>query len=453
MKKLFGTDGIRGIANQYPMTSEVAVQVGRAVAQAYVTPQAKDIIIAQDTRQSAEMLASGLISGILSAGGNARPIGVAPTPAVASLTQSSPKAVAGVMISASHNPYQDNGIKIFKGDGYKLTDAEEAQLESTIESMAPKSFRIPGNTAMGKINTYPQGADEYTQFLLECTDDTSFLKGINLVLDCSHGATYQVAPRLFESLGAKVEALSNAPNGTNINENCGSQHPQKLADKVRQTQAHAGLAFDGDGDRLIAVDERGQVLTGDQIILSCANHLKSYEKLLNNTVVTTVMSNLGLRLALKDNQIHHAIADVGDRYVLEMMKSTGACLGGEDSGHMIFLGDHVTGDGILSGIRLLEAMVMGNTPLSKFRDMMKVYPQVLINVQVREKPPLEQFPIIMEMVSKVEAQLGDQGRVLLRYSGTSSKCRIMVEGPDHGITETYAKDLADIVESELGHGH
>jgi len=452
MKKLFGTDGIRGVANRHPMTIEVAARVGRALAGRYCTARAKNILIAQDTRQSGDMLASSLVAGILSAGGNACPLGILPTPAVSRLAFASADNVAGVMISASHNPYQDNGLKIFKGDGYKLSDEEEALLESAMARLGSGSGTGSDDGIIGRIIPYDQGASEYLEFLTGCADNPQFLKGTRLILDCSNGATFRVARQLYASLGAEVATLSDDPDGTNINAGCGSQHPETLSAAVVQQQAHAGLAFDGDGDRLIAVDEQGQVLSGDQIILACALNLKSKGELANNTLVTTVMSNLGLRRALETHGISHCMADVGDRYVLQMMQFQGSCLGGEDSGHMIFLNDHHTGDGLLSGIRLLEAMRARQSRLSDLRGLMQTYPQVLINIPVKSKPPLDQFPAIARAVQGAEAQLQEDGRVLLRYSGTSLKCRVMVEGPHQAVTESLAQQIAGVVQKELGCG-
>ncbi|MGB5987239.1 MAG: phosphoglucosamine mutase [Desulfobacterales bacterium] len=450
MEKLFGTDGIRGIANHHPMTIEVAVGVGRTLARIYCSAETNQVIIGQDTRQSGDMLVSGVMAGVLSAGGDARPLGVIPTPGVAYLTRASSRAAAGVMISASHNPFEDNGIKIFKRDGFKLSDEEERRLESVMAQGETQSRTNPVNHPMGSTKPYPQGSADYVRCLRNCAENFRVLDGLKLILDCSHGATYQVAGELFASLGAEVDPRFVSPNGTNINAGCGSQHPKQLAAEVVHQKAHAGLAFDGDGDRLIAVDETGAILSGDQIILACALNLKSKGRLSANTVVTTVMSNLGLRRALRENQIDHCMADVGDRYVLEMMKKTGACLGGEDSGHMIFLHDHTTGDGLLSAVRLLEAMLARRSKLSQLRELMKVYPQVLINVPVKAKPPLEQFPKISQIVEQVESRLGDEGRVLLRYSGTSFKCRVMVEGPSRELTASLAETIAAAVKKELG---
>ena len=450
MEQLFGTDGIRGVANHHPMTIEVAAAVGRAIAQTYCTSDARGIVVARDTRQSGDMLAYGLISGILAAGGDACPVGVAPTPAVSYLTAVS-ESVAGVMISASHNPYQDNGIKVFKGDGFKLDDAEERKLEAKINAPTKTSApQLDSRRSIGQVVPWHQGPREYVRFLVECARNRDFLKGIKLVLDCSNGATYKVAKQLYSSFGAQVIEMFIDPDGFNINAGCGSQHPEKLSAAVVANQAHAGLAFDGDGDRLIAVDERGKVLTGDQILLACALDLKARGELHGNTVVTTVMSNLGLRQALQANQISHHMAAVGDRYVLEMMSSTGACVGGEDSGHMIFLNDHRTGDGMLTGIRLLEAVAARGCALSELRGLMQVHPQILINVSVNTKPPLDEYPSINKVVRAAEARLGDTGRVLLRYSGTSNKCRVMVEGPRRDLTEILAKKIAALVERELG---
>ena len=451
MKKLFGTDGIRGVANQYPMTAEMAVRVGRTVA-AYFMDKGSPakVIVGKDTRLSGDMLESAMIAGICSTGADAWVAGVLPTPGIAHLAASF-RANAGIMISASHNPYYDNGIKVFDGEGFKLSDSQEAEIEKNILNGEPETLNKEPNKT-GTCQNIPQANSDYIAFLKNSMPAGIFFKGLKIVLDCSNGATYRVAPQLFAELGAEVESLAVEPNGININDGCGSQHPENLIKAVKASRADVGLAFDGDGDRLIAVDETGNVLTGDHILAICAKNMSQKGTLKNNLVVSTVMSNMGLGSTLKKMGIQHEMAQVGDRYVVERMLSTGAVLGGEDSGHMIFADCHTTGDGIMTALKLIEAMKTQNQSLSKLSQIMKVYPQVLMNVDVEEKPHIESVPELMEVIQSVEAQLGDDGRVLVRYSGTQPLCRVMVEGPDEGTTRKFCTQIADIVKNSIGSG-
>jgi len=373
---------------------------------------------------------------------------VLPTPGVAFLTRSL-QAAAGIMISASHNPFFDNGIKVFRGDGFKLSDQEEAEIEKIIlaQKMASNATR---RDKPGTIHRIRGAGSHYTEFLKKTMPAGFSLKGINSVLDCANGATHEVAPEIFEDLDAGVEAMFIEPDGKNINENCGSQHPESLALRVRETGADIGLAFDGDGDRLIAVDETGTTLSGDQILALCAKTLKQNAKLSNNCVVSTVMSNLGLGLALKEMGIKHIIADVGDRYVMQQMIKNGAVLGGEDSGHMIFRDHHTTGDGLLTALKLIECMQAESKPLSELKNIMTLFPQVLINVKVKHKPDIERIPEIRAEIESVKNKLDGKGRVLVRYSGTQPECRIMVEGPSEKETRTYCRQIADVVAEKLG---
>jgi phosphoglucosamine mutase len=449
MKKLFGTDGIRGMANEHPITAEMALRVGRAVA-GYFAETGRDskIIIGKDTRLSGDMLESGIVAGVCAAGGNAYLTGVLPTPGVAVLTAAL-KAAAGIVISASHNPYYDNGIKLFKGDGYKLSDETEIEIEKMILDQSPPS----GTNSLRKIGTahhYRSARADYITFLKNTLPDGKPFQGLKIALDCSNGATYRIAPELFAELGAEVESLAVQPDGININDECGSEHPEALIRAVVKSKAAIGLAFDGDGDRLIAVDETGQVLSGDHILAICARDLKQKGRLKNNFVVSTVMSNMGLGAALKQMQIHHETASVGDRYVMEKMIACGAVLGGEDSGHMIFGDYHTTGDGVLTALKLIEAMQAENKPLSEMSNIMTPYPQVLINVEVDAKPAIETVPQIFEAIRSVESDLGEQGRVLVRYSGTQPLCRVMVEGPDESKTRSYCEQISDIIKNIIG---
>ncbi len=449
MGKLFGTDGIRGKAGEYPMTEEMALRVGRAVAMTFKEPgKPSKIIVGRDTRLSGPMLESALVSGICSVGADTGLAGVIPTPGVAFLA-SSMKADAGIVISASHNPYYDNGIKIFNGSGYKLTDQKEAEIEELVIDILSAKQDKPSPNA-GRVSIESEMLKDYFSFLKDMLPSHLSFKGLKIVLDCANGATCPIAPDLFSELGAQFEALATKPDGKNINEGCGSEHPEALIERVLKTKADLGLAFDGDGDRLIAVDEKGDVLSGDQILAICAKDLKQKGRLKNNLVVSTVMSNMGLGAALHKMGIRHETSKVGDRYVMEKMIATGAILGGEDSGHMIFADDHTSGDGILTALKLIEAMQSGNENLSMLRKVMTVYPQVLINVEVHTKPDINTVPAIADAIKSVEYELGERGRVLVRYSGTQPLCRVMVEGPSAAETQRYCKQLSEIIKEKIG---
>ena len=449
MGKLFGTDGIRGAANEYPMTAEMAVRVGRAVATIFKGHSGKPkIIIGRDTRLSGQMLESAMVAGICSAGGDAHLTGVLPTPGVA-FTAAAVNAAAGVVISASHNPFYDNGIKLFKGDGYKLSDEEEAEIEKLIltENRPERSQTV---RETGTVIMQNDASQNYIAFLKRTLPADHSLNGLKIVLDCANGATYRTAPQLFSDLGAEVEVLGVDPDGKNINRDCGSEHPDSLIQRVLATRAVIGLALDGDGDRLIAVDEKGQILSGDHILLICANLMNGQGRLKNQCVVSTVMSNIGLGVAFKKMGIRHEKSKVGDRYVMEKMRACGAAIGGEDSGHMIFADHHTTGDGSLTGLKLIEAMQTENKPLSELSRMMSHFPQVLINVDVDSKPDIESVPEIVAAIKSVETELGDRGRVLVRYSGTQPICRVMVEGPSEGDTQRYCQQISDIIIKVIG---
>ena len=449
MGKLFGTDGIRGTANEYPMTAEMAVRVGRAVATFFRDHSGKPkIIIGRDTRLSGQMLESAMVAGICSVGGDAYLTGVLATPGVA-FTASAAKADAAVVISASHNPFYDNGIKLFRGNGYKLSDEKEAEIEKLIldERMVDRSQTV---RETGTVIMQNDASENYITFLKSTLPANLSLKGLKLVLDCANGATFRTAPQLFSDLGAEVVILGVDPDGKNINHHCGSEHTDDLIKMVLETRADIGLALDGDGDRLIAVDEKGHVLSGDHILLICANLIKRQGRLKKQCVVSTVMSNMGLGVAFKKMGIRHEKSKVGDRYVMEKMNACGAVIGGENSGHMIFADHHTTGDGSLTGLKLIEAMQAENKPLSELSRMMSSYPQVLINVEVHSKPEIESVPEIVDAIKSVESELGDRGRVLVRYSGTQPICRIMVEGPSEGDTRRYCNQISDIIYKKIG---
>ena len=448
MNKLFGTDGIRGIANEYPMTTEVALNVGRAIA--YLSKRkghAPKIIIGKDTRLSGDMFESAIISGICSMGVNAISVGVIPTPGIAFLTHNM-RADAGIVISASHNPSQDNGIKIFNSDGFKLSDEKENQIEELIFANNMEKLH-PVPKELGKASRLDDAAGRYVDFLKSTFPQEINPEGMKVVLDCSNGATYRVAPEVFAELGVEVTTLFNQPDGENINLNCGSQHTEALAAEVLRKKAGVGFAFDGDGDRVIAVDDKGNVLTGDRMLAIYSAILKKEDKLKNNLVVRTVMSNLGLSVAFQKLGIDSVFAPVGDRFVLEEMLTRGAIIGGEDSGHLIFLQHHTTGDGLITALQVLAAMKKEGKPLSELASIMTVFPQMLINIDVKRKPEIETVPEIMAAIKKAEEALGDKGRVLVRYSGTQNMCRVMVEGPTKKETETHCRQIADVVKKML----
>ncbi|HPB15819.1 MAG TPA: phosphoglucosamine mutase [Smithellaceae bacterium] len=449
MGKLFGTDGIRGEANQYPMTPEIAFGVGRAMAHLFKKDGHRAVvIIGKDTRLSGYMLESSLEAGITSMGGYSYLVGVMPTPAIAFVTQSM-RADAGVVISASHNPFQDNGLKIFGGDGYKLSDEQEDFIEDLILNNKLSDL-VPRGPDIGKAYRLDGVNGRYIVFAKNTFPRNLSMEGMKIVLDTANGATYKVAPDTFHELGANIEVIHKTPNGTNINDGCGSQHTEILRKKVVENGAALGLAFDGDGDRLIAVDEKGREITGDQIMVICANILKREGKLKNDLLVTTVMSNLGLTVACKKYGFRHHASKVGDRYVLEDMKRLDGIIGGEEAGHMIFLDHHTTGDGIIAALQLVAAMIKEGKPLSELARMMDIFPQKLINVDVKRKPNIEDVPKLVEAIRQAESELGGEGRVLVRYSGTQNMCRVMVEGPSDAVTEKYCRQIADVVKSELG---
>jgi phosphoglucosamine mutase len=442
--KLFGTDGIRGEANRYPMNSQIAFAVGQAVTHLFKKEKHRArVIIGKDTRISGYMIEGSLEAGVTSMGGYPYLVGVLPTPGIAFITQSM-RADAGIVISASHNPFEDNGIKIFDRNGFKLSDEQEEKIEDLILNDKLTDF-LPPPKEMGQAFRIEDVHGRYIVFLKNTFPRNLSMEGMKVVLDVANGATYKVAPTAFFELGADVETIHNTPNGLNINDHCGSQHTEDLRKQVRESGASIGLAFDGDGDRLIAVNERGEEITGDQILFICAHVLKEQGRLKNDLVVSTVMSNLGLRIACKRRGFRYHASKVGDRYVLEDMIRLGGSVGGEDSGHMIFLDHHTTGDGMVTAMQLIAAMVRTGKPLSELAQMMEVLPQKLLNISVRSKPDIYTIPEICEAIRLVENDLGEEGRVLVRYSGTQDMCRVMVEGPSHSLTERYCTQLAELI--------
>ena len=450
MGRLFGTDGVRGVANVAPITAEMALEMGRAMA--YVckrhTKTRHRIVIGKDTRVSGYMLESALTAGICSMGVDVLLVGPMPTPGIAFITRSM-RADAGLVISASHNPYQDNGIKIFSRHGFKLPDAEEDEIEEMIASGRIRDIR-PTADDIGKAKRIDDAIGRYIVFCKNTFPEELSLEGMKIVLDCANGATYKVAPIIFSELGADVTSLHCEPDGLNINHHCGSQHTESLRAKVLEIGADIGLAFDGDGDRLIVVDEKGEELTGDHVMVICAKHYRIRGRLKNNLIVSTVMSNFGFGLALKAMGISYLASQVGDRYVLEMMQAKDAVIGGEASGHTIFLDHHTTGDGIVTALQLLAALRAAGESLSVAARLMRLSPQNMINLEVARKPPLEELPELQAAVAEAEAELGDKGRVLIRYSGTQSMCRVMVEGPTEEMTLRLTQALAETVRKCIG---
>lgn len=449
MRKLFETDGVRGIANKYPMTPEMAMKIGQAVS--YILKKEGHrprIVIGKDTRLSGYMFESALVAGITSMGADAITIGPLPTPGIAFITTNL-DADAGIVISASHNPFEDNGIKIFSKTGFKLLDEKEIDIEKLIFSKNI-SEKLCLSAEIGKATRETDALGRYIVFLKQTFPKSLSLEGMKIVIDCANGATYKVAPLLFKEMRADLIALNTDPDGMNINLNCGALHPEGLAKKVLESGSDIGLAFDGDGDRLIVSDEKGNIVSGDQVMAICTEYLKEEGNLKNNTIVTTVMSNMGLSIALEKMGVEQIKSKVGDRYVLEEMLKKDAIIGGEDSGHLIFLDHHTTGDGILAALQLLAIIKKKNKKLSELAKVMKVFPQVTINVTVKSKPPLDEQQEIMDAVGEVEKTLGNQGRVLIRYSGTQAMCRVMVEGPTQKETKGFAESIAEVIKKKLG---
>lgn len=448
MARLFGTDGVRGIANE-ELTPLLAMQLGQAGA--YVLTKEKEhkptIMVGCDTRISGDMLANALMAGACSVGANCVYVGVIPTPAVAYLTQKY-KVDAGVVISASHNPVEFNGIKFFDGDGYKLPDALEDEIEALIASQM-QGVKFPIGPGVGKIKYRTDAREEYINHAIQSVNvDISNLK---IVVDCAEGAAYYTSVEALKELGGEVVAIHNSPDGTNINANCGSTHMGELQARVVYEKADIGLAFDGDADRLLAVDEHGKIVDGDQIMAIVGNYLKSQGRLKNDMIVATIMSNLGFFLMAEKEGLHVEQTRVGDRYVLERMKEIDASLGGEQSGHVIFLDENTTGDGLLSALHLLQVMVDTKKPLSELAQIMEVLPQVMVNAQVanHKKERYMEYPEIAEAIAALEKKFAGEGRVLIRPSGTEPLVRVMIEGKDYEAIQTEATALAKLIQDRM----
>jgi phosphoglucosamine mutase len=446
--RFFGTDGLRGRVNVYPMTVDVAQRMGLAAGGIFRGRHARGrVVIGKDPRLSGYMFENALASGLLAAGMDVFLVGPLPTPAVSFLTRNM-RADLGVVISASHNPYHDNGIKFFGPEGFKIADEDENRMADMVLDAGWK-WEYPAPDKVGRAYKIEDAPGRYIVYLKNSFPQELSLDGLRVVIDCAHGANYKVAPLALEELGAEVVRLGTEPNGLNINDNCGSLFPECVAAKVRETRADIGLALDGDADRLIVVDEQGAILDGDQIMALCAQDMIRGQRLPGNLLVTTVMSNMALDVFIRDLGGTMLRTPVGDRHVVEAMRKHGAMLGGEQSGHLIFREYSTTGDGLLAALQILRIMRQERRPLSELAGQLKLFPQELINVTVRNKPPFADCPAIAETAARVEAELGGRGRVLLRYSGTEPLCRIMVEGESPERVLRYAEELAAVVEREL----
>jgi phosphoglucosamine mutase len=448
-RRLFGTDGIRGVANVHPMTGEMMLKVGRAVAYLIKKgPHRHRVVIGKDTRLSGYMLETALASGICSMGVDVLICGPLPTPAISQLTVSM-RADAGAVISASHNPYQDNGIKFFSHDGFKLPDEIEMKIEELIANDELNQLR-PTATSIGKAFRIDDAGGRYVVFAKSTFPKDLTLEGLTIVVDCAHGAAYRVAPAVLQELGAKVITIGAAPDGKNINKGFGALHPETMCKTVLKTGANLGIALDGDADRLIVADEKGQVVHGDAVLAICGLDLLARKALPKKTLVATVMSNLGLDQCVEKAGGRVVRARVGDRYVVEEMRKNGYSFGGEQSGHLIFLEHATTGDGTVAALALLSVMVQSGKPISELVKVMDVYPQAQLNLPVRKKPELGSIPEVMRAIRDVEEKLGKEGRVLVRYSGTEPKVRVLVEGPDKKLIETYADGIAAELKKSIG---
>lgn len=447
MGKYFGTDGVRGVANS-ELTPELAFKLGR-VGGYVLTRNAEGkpkVLIGRDTRISGHMLEGALVAGLLSVGVEVMRLGVITTPGVAYLTKAI-GAQAGIMISASHNPVEDNGIKFFGPDGYKLTDEQELEIEKYLD-MEEDNLPRPVGKDLGMVNNYFEGGQKYIQYLKQTVDEE--FSGIHIALDCANGATSSLANHLFADLEADLSTMAASPDGLNINDGVGSTHPEALAEFVVEKEADIGLAFDGDGDRLIAVDENGEVVDGDQIMYICAKYLHQEGRLKNQTVVSTVMSNLGFHKSLEAKGIKSVQTAVGDRYVVEEMRKNGYNLGGEQSGHIVFLDYNTTGDGMLTGLQLVNIMKQTKKPLSELAKEMKKYPQKLINVRVSDKNSVMKNEKVQSVIEQVEKEMSGNGRVLVRPSGTEPLVRVMVEASTEEECDSYANRIASVVNAEMG---
>lgn len=448
-KRLFGTDGLRGRVNIWPMTADVALRLGLAAGMCYRSAKRRSrVVIGKDTRLSGYVFENALAAGLLAAGMDVFLVGPLPTPAISFLTRNM-RADLGVVISASHNPFHDNGIKFFDAEGFKIPDEAENRMTDMV--LDPEhAWKYPDAAHTGRAYKIKDAPGRYIVYLKNSFPAHLSLEGLRVVIDCANGANYKVAPLALEELGAEVVRIGTEPNGLNINYRCGSLYPEAVASKVLETRADVGLALDGDADRLIVVDEKGTVLDGDQIMALCAQDLMRRGKLPGNLLVATVMSNMALEVFMREQGGKLLRTQVGDRYVMEAMRQHGALLGGEQSGHLIFREYSTTGDGLLAALQILQIMRQRERPLSELAGQLALYPQELVNVHVDRKPPIEETPELAKAVADVEEQLGGRGRVLLRYSGTEPLCRVMVEGENEDAVRRLAHELAAVVEDVLG---
>lgn len=446
-RKLFGTDGIRGKANHYPMTGEIAFEVGRAAAYVLKKKYGRNrILIGKDTRLSGYMLESALTSGICSMGMNVVLVGPMPTPGIAFVTRSL-RADAGVVISASHNPYNDNGIKFFSSDGFKLPDSTESEIEKVMFSQQLEKIR-PEGAEIGKAYRVDDATGRYIEYVKSTFPKGKTLEGYKIVIDCSNGSAYKITPFVLKELGADVISINDKPDGLNINVNCGTAHPESMQRAVLEYKADIGIAHDGDADRTIICDERGEIVDGDRIMAICAWDMKKTGTLKGNTVVSTVMSNLGFEIFLKKSGIKLIRTKVGDRYVVEEMLKRGCNLGGEQSGHIVFLDYNTTGDGPITALQVLSVMSRRKASLSKLASYIPVYPQVLINLTVKKLKDIQKFPAITSAIKKAEKKL-DNGRILVRPSGTEPKIRVMVEGDNMDGITAIAEEIAAAIKTAM----
>jgi len=440
MKKLFGTDGVRGKANIYPMNAETALRLGKAAAAVFMNGKKRHkIVIGKDTRISCYMIENALTSGILSMGVDVLLVGPMPTPAISHLTKSF-AADAGIVISASHNPAEDNGIKFFDKDGFKLSD----EVEKRIEELAFSEIKVEHITGelLGRAKRIDDAQGRYIEFAKNSINNLS-LKGLKIVLDCANGAAYKVSPLIFEELGVNVITINNNPNGLNINDKCGALHPEQMKKFVIQYEADIGIALDGDADRVIMVDENANDVDGDEIMAMCGYYMQKKGILNKNAIAATIMSNIGLEIAMKEKGITLTRTSVGDRHVIEEMRKNSYNLGGEQSGHIIFLDYTKTGDGTISALQVLRIMEETGEKLSELAKCMKKLPQVVVNVDVKKRIDFETMPDVVEKINKAKKKLNDKGRVIVRYSGTQNVARIMVEGDNEKEINKYAKEIAD----------
>lgn len=448
-RKLFGTDGVRGIANRYPMDSSMATKLGQAIAHVFRdAPGLNRIVVGKDTRLSGYVLESALTSGLCSMGMDAMLVGPLPTPGIAFIAHSM-RAKAGVMVSASHNPVEYNGIKFFDNEGFKLPDDLELRMEKLIFEDKLDDLRSPPDE-LGKAFRIDDAGGRYIQYLKNTFPTNLTLDGLRIVLDCANGAGYKVAPAVFTELGATVISSAVSPDGLNINVDCGALYPERMAKLVKESGADIGIALDGDADRVIMCDENGHVIDGDGILAICALHLNSKGSLSRNTVVGTTMTNMGLEVMLRDKGISLVRTDVGDRYVMEVMRREGYNLGGETSGHVIFLHHQTSGDGTLAALRVLSIMKQKNMPLSEIRKCFEPMPQVMKNVKVRDKLPFSGIESVKKLIAFAEEKLKGRGRVLVRYSGTENIARVMVEGEDSTLIENISTEIAGAIKNEIG---